>query len=93
MPIFHVKPVLALLDDEAWRNSPYRGECWVNAADEAEARGLISGRYEDARVNIPGRSEGPSPWMDQRLVGMERLDTPPLGMDIPNGVVVADRQL
>lgn len=93
MPIFYLKPVVTLLDDEAWNSSPYTGECWVNAADEAEARGLVSGRYEDARVNIPGHSRGPSPWMDSRLVAAQRLDEPPAGMSIPNGVVIAEKQL
>lgn len=93
MPIYHLKPVLAVLDNAAWANSPYQGECWVNAADETEARGLVSGRYEDARANIPGHSAGPSPWMDAKLVAVDVLAEPPPGMQIPNGVVVADRQL
>jgi hypothetical protein len=91
--IFHAKPVLALLGDPAWGNNPYRGECWVNAADEAEARGLISGRYADANTNIPGVSKGPAPWMDPNLVEVVAVEAPPAGMSIPNGVVVADRQM
>lgn len=93
MPIFRLKPVAALLEDAAWRNSPYHGQLWVNAADEAEARGLASGRYEDAGANIPGVSRGPSPWMDARLVESIPEAAGPDGADIPNGVVLGDRQM
>ena len=93
MPIFRLRPVASLLEDAAWRNSPYNGEIWVNAADEAEARGLASGRYEDASANIPGVSRGASPWMDQRLVKATPEAAGPDGMEIPNGVAVADRQM
>jgi hypothetical protein len=91
--IFHAKPVLALLDDPAWGENSYRGECWVNAADETEARGLISGRYADATTNIPGIAAGPAPWMDPRLVHVVAMEAQPPGMSIPNGVVLADRQM
>jgi hypothetical protein len=92
MPIFHLKPVPALLDDPAWANSLFKGECWVNAANEIEARRLASGRYEDARANIPGQSRGPGPWMQPRLVAVMRYEHPPLGFDLPRGVV-ANRQV
>jgi hypothetical protein len=91
--IFHAKPILSKLDDPAWGNNPVRSECWVNAADETEARGLISGRYANANTNIPGIAAGPAPWMDPALVTVEALDAPPPGMTIPNGVVIADRQM
>ncbi len=93
MPIFRLKPVTALLEDAAWCNSPYHGQVWVNAADEAEARGLASGRYEDASVNIPGVSRGPSPWMDPRLVQSIPEAAGPDGAKIPNGVVLGERQM
>lgn len=93
MPIFRLHPVVALLEDPGWGSSPYRGEVWVNAADEAEARGLASGRYEDARANIPGHSAAPSPWLDRRLVELETHDEAPDGMSIPNGVVIGSRQM
>ena len=91
--LFHAKPLLATLEDPAWTDAPYRGECWVNAADEQEARGLISGRYMNAAANIPGHARGPSPWMDARLVAVQEIAEPPAGMTIPTGVVVADRQI
>ena len=93
MPIYRLKPVAALLEDAAWHNSPYHGEVWVNAADEAEARGLTSGRYEDAAANIPGVHRAPSPWLDARLVQAIPEATGPNGVDIPNGVVMGDRQM
>lgn len=93
MPFFRLKPIANLTDDPDWRTSPYQGECWVNAASEAEARGLVSGRYEDAAANIPGRSRAPSPWQQERLVAVERYEAAPDGMDIPAGVVVGERQL
>lgn len=93
MPIFHLTPVVTMLDQAAWQNSPYRGEVWANARDEAEARGLVSGRYEDAGANIPGVSRGPSPWQDAQLVAVEEVAEGPNGMAIPDGVVVADRQM
>ncbi len=93
MTIFHFKPVVSLLEDPAWLSTPYHGECWVNAADEQEARGLISGRHDNANTNISGNEMAPSPWLDSKLVTAEVLDEPPSGMSIPNGVVVADRQM
>ncbi|MBO0710798.1 MAG: hypothetical protein J2P47_05900 [Acetobacteraceae bacterium] len=90
MSIFHLKPIPGRLDDPHWRASPYRGECWVNAASEDEARGLASARYEDARQNIPGVSSGPSPWMEPRLVAAQREAEPSDGTDIPSGVVLRD---
>ena len=92
MPIFHVKPVVTLLEDPAWQSSNTRSECWVNAADAAEARGLASGRYENAEVNIPGHSHGPSPWQDARLVEVHEVDAPPNGAKLPNGVVMDSQQ-
>ncbi len=93
MPIYRLKPVASLLEDPAWRNSPYNGELWVNAASEAEARGLASGRYEDARANIPGVHRGPSPWLDERLVRALSEPSGPNGVEIPNGVVLGERQM
>ncbi len=93
MPIFCLRPVVGLLEDPAWRNSPYNGPIWVNAADETEARGLAGGRYEDAKANIPGVSGGASPWSDPRLVHAAIDSEPPAGMHIPPGVAVAERQI
>jgi hypothetical protein len=93
MPIFRLKPVASLLEDAAWRNSPVSDELWVNAADEAEARGLASGRYEAAGTNIPGVSSGASPWLDPRLVQAVAEQTGPGGRPIPAGVVLGDRQM
>ena len=92
MPIFHVKPVTALLEDAAWNSSHTRAECWVNAASAAEARGMVSGRYENADVNVTGHSSGPSPWQDERLVEVHEIPEGPNGMKIPNGVVVDSQQ-
>jgi hypothetical protein len=92
MPIFHLKPVAALLDDPAWDSvGSHRSECWANAATEAEARGLASGRYENAGANMPGHSASPSPWRDPRLVEVHLLDAPPFGMKIPENVIVASQ--
>ncbi len=93
MPIFRLKPVPALLGELAWQNSPYQGELWANAATEAEARGLASGRYEDAGANIPGVSRSASPWLDPRLVQVTAEPEGPGGQDVPIGVVMGDRQL
>ena len=94
MPIFLLSPVPEFIRDPAWETSPYNGDAWVNGADETEARGLVAGRYEDARGNIPGfNNPAPSPWLDARLVSAKLVEAGPNGMDIPNGVVVADRQM
>lgn len=93
MPIFRLKPVAALLDEPAWQSSPYKGELWANAVSEVEARGLASGRYEDAGANVPGVSKGPSPWLDPRLVVVTAEPEGPGGQDVPAGVVMGDRQL
>lgn len=66
MPIFCLRPVVALLEDPAWRNSPYSGPVWANAGDENDARLLASGRFQDARADIPGVSGGNSPWQETR---------------------------
>lgn len=94
MPIFLLSPVPEFIRDPAWETSPDNGDAWVNGADEAEARGLVAGRYEDARGNTPGfNNPAPSPWLDTRLVAAKVLDGGPNGMDIQNGVVIADRQM
>jgi hypothetical protein len=92
MPIYHVKPIVAALEDPAWQSSNTRAECWVNAANVAEARGLVSGRYENAEVNIPGHSRGPSPWQDPRLVEVREVDGPPNGARLPSGVIMDSQQ-
>ena len=92
MPIYRLSPVLPQLGDPAWGNSPIREECWVNAADEAEARGMASARFQDARATVPGHASAPSPWRDPRLVASEENATAPAGMTIPYGTVVADPQ-
>ena len=90
MPIYHLKPVAALLDDPAWQTSSVqRSECWANCASEDEARGMASGSYEDAGANMPGHSRAPSPWRDPRLVAVHVVDAAPLGMSIPANVIVA----
>ncbi len=92
MPIFHLTPVLPLLGDAAWGESPVRDECWVNAADEDEARGMASARFQDARSTVPGHASAPSPWRDTRLVAAVMSDETPAGMTIPYGTVVAGPQ-
>ena len=92
MPIYHVKPITAALEDPAWASSHNRAECWVHAADPAEARGMVSARYENAEVNVTGHSSGPSPWHDERLVEVHEIDAMPNGMKVPYGVVVDSQQ-
>ena len=92
MPIFHMKPVLARLDDPAWATSRLRGECWVNGADEAEARELASGHCQDAAGTIPGEANPHSAWRDPNLVEAKLLERGPENMTIPNGTVVVTSQ-
>ena len=92
MPIFRLTPVTSELRDPAWGESPVRDECWVNAADEDEARGMVSARYQDARSTVPGHPSAPSPWRDARLVSATQSDETQAGMTIPYGTVVAGRQ-
>ncbi len=92
MPIFHLSPVITELRDPAWGESPVRDECWVNANDEAEARGMASARFQDARSTVPGHVSAPSPWRDGRLVAATQSEETPDGMTIPYGTVVAGRQ-
>jgi hypothetical protein len=90
MPIYHLKPVVALLEDPAWNTvGTQRSECWANADTEEEARGMASGSYEDAGANMTGHSSAPSPWRDPRLVEVRELAEPPFGMSIPKHVIVA----
>lgn len=88
MPIYHLKPVAAHLDDPAWETSPTRGECWANVESEEVARGMASGRFENAEANMTGHASAPSPWRDPRLVDVRIVDAPPGGMSIPNNVIV-----
>ncbi len=92
MPIYHLTPVLPLLADPAWKTSRLRGECWVNGADEAEARDLASGHCQDATQTIPGEASPHSPWRDSKLVEAHLLQQAPDGMTIPNGTVVFTSQ-
>ena len=92
MPVFLLSPVLENLKDPDWGENPMRSDVWANAPDETEARQLASGRYENAGATIPGKTAAPSPWMSSRLV-IVTVSEPPAGMTIPNGVVVADRQM
>ena len=92
MPIYRLSPVLELLKDPDWGANPVRSDVWANAADEREARLLASGRFEDAGATISGKTAAPSPWLSERLVTVAPSE-PPAGMTIPNGVVVADRQM
>ena len=90
MPIYHIKPVPAMLDDPGWATSSVqRSECWANCVSEEVARGMASGRFEDAGANMPGHSRAPSPWRDPWLVEVRVLDAPPFGMSIPENVIVA----
>ncbi len=90
MPIYHLKPVVALLEDPAWESvGPHRAECWANAPTEDVARGMASGRYENAEANMTGHRDSPSPWRDPRLVVVYELEAPPFGMSIPENVIVA----
>ncbi len=92
MPIFHLSPVVTELHDPAWGESPVRDECWVNANDEVEARGMASARFQDARSTVPGHPSAPSPWRDERLVSAKQSEQTPAGMTIPYGTVVAGPQ-
>jgi hypothetical protein len=92
MPIYHLKPIPALLDDPAWVSSRMRGEAWVNGADEAEARALASGQFQDATGTVPGHAAPVSPWREARLVAATLCERAPEGMTIPNGTVVSTSQ-
>ena len=92
MPIYHLTPVLALLADPAWKTSRVRGECWVNGADEAEARDLASGQFQDAGQIIPGEANPHSAWRDAKLVEARLLERAPDNMVIPDGTVVFTNQ-
>ena len=87
MPIYHLKPVVAELEDAAWGTSTHRRECWVNAASEAEARGIASGKFQDGEATIPGHAGRPSPWRDARLVLAAEV-APPEGASIPVNTVM-----
>ena len=92
MPLFEVKPVPEKVEDSAWGAESYRGPCWANAKDADEARMLVSGRYTNAITDGAAGSQL-SPWMDPDLVRVTPIDAPPEGMSIPEGVVVAERQM
>ncbi len=92
MPIYHLAPVLASMADPAWNYSRIRGECWVNGADEMEARDLASGQFQDASKTVPGEASPPSAWRDPALVTATLLQTAPDNMTIPNGTVVFTNQ-
>jgi hypothetical protein len=82
MPIFHLKPLLRHLDDAAWNACEFRSECWVNADDETEARGL-------AGASHTGLFAQPSPWRDRALVEANIVPDCPAGMIIPKNTVLA----
>jgi hypothetical protein len=82
MPIFHLKPRSRHLDDAAWSSCAFRSECWVNADDEAEARGL-------AGASATGMFAQPSPWRDRALVEATIVQDCPAGMVIAKNTVLA----
>lgn len=88
MPIYHLRPVVAALEDAAWQTSTHRTECWVNAANEEEARGLASGKFQDGEATLPGHAGRPSPWRNPDLVAVAEAAAPN-GMRIPQNTVVA----
>lgn len=92
MPIFRMDPVVSKLTDPVWANSPVHETCWVHAADEAEARGMASARFLDARATIPGKTSAESPWRDESLVDASLTEETPAGMTIPYGTVVSGAQ-
>ena len=92
MPIFRLTPVVAELRNPAWGESPVREDCWVNANDEAEARGMASARFQDARATIPGQPNAASPWRNASLVTAEAEAETPANMTIPYGTVVSASQ-
>jgi hypothetical protein len=89
MPIFHLKPVVAMLEDPAWSASTHRKDVWVNATSEKEARDLATGKLENGEANLPGVSSSPSPWLSTELVEVHEVGEGPSGMSIPHKVVVA----
>jgi hypothetical protein len=93
MPIYFLKPRVAALEDAAWNNSRFRSECWVNAADEEEARGLATGKFLNGEATIPGDAPGPNPWKNPALVEASVCEHAPNNMQIPNGTVVASQQV
>jgi hypothetical protein len=93
MPIFRLKPVVAMLENAAWASSRFRSECWVNAADETEARALATGKFQNGEATIPGHAPAPNPWHDATLVEASLCAAAPNGMTIPNGTVVASQQV
>jgi len=86
MPVFKLIPIPAGLADAAWSSSPVRSECWVNAADEAEARSMASARYQDASATVPGHAPPKSPWLDAALVAASLDETGE--MRVPYGTVL-----
>lgn len=92
MPIYHLRPVVARLADDIWITSRLRGEAWVNGADEADARALASGHFQDATQTVPGAASPRSPWLDAAFVEADKLDAAPDGMTIPAGTVVFTNQ-
>ena len=90
MPIFHLRPRLTSLDDDAWANSPYRGEAWAHAESPAQARELISVCCEGVAHDNPCVTGRLSPWRNPMLVDVLEVSQAPHGMTIPRGVVVAD---
>ncbi len=89
MPIFRLTPTPARLDDPAWADIPVRSECWVNAADEDEARGMASARFQNAKATVPGHPAAPSAWRSAELVSASVEAQGPDGLEVPYGTVVA----
>jgi hypothetical protein len=89
MPIFHLKPIVAMLDDPAWSASTHRKDVWVNAASEKEARDLATGKLENGEANLPGAPIRKGPWLSSTLVEVHEVSAAPSDMKIPNNTVVA----
>ena len=60
--------------------------------DEAEARSMASGRFQDAAATVPGDQSAPSAWRDPDLVAVTQ-DEETAAMSIPYGTVVSGPQM
>lgn len=86
MELFRLRPVPERLDHPDWAASVYRGECFVLAATERDARAAAAAAFVIATEVKPGVEPPLQPWRQRELVAVTVMEG--LGDEPPPGVVM-----
>jgi len=87
MPVYRLTPMKGTESNPLWRASSMRPQClWVRAADEIDARRLVSKATRVLRSRK--KAEQGAPWKEAKLVACEYDDS----RDIAAGIIYVRRK-